>query len=67
MTTALLAGTVFLAAGFVQGLTGFGSALVAIPLLSLLMDVKTAVPLCTLNGMIITMYLGWRLRNHLHW
>ncbi|BCO10817.1 hypothetical protein GF1_31930 [Desulfolithobacter dissulfuricans] len=67
MVTALLTGTVFLAAGFVQGLTGFGSALVAIPLLSLLMDVKTAVPLCTLSGMVITSYLGWQLRDHLHW
>ncbi|MFP7753912.1 sulfite exporter TauE/SafE family protein [Thermodesulfobacteriota bacterium B35] len=65
MTTFLLAGVIFLAAGFVQGLTGFGSALVAIPLLSLLMDVKAAVPLCILNGLVITGYLMYRLRQDL--
>ena len=58
---------VFLLAGFVQGLTGFGSALVAIPLLSLLIDIKTAVPLCVLNGLIITAYLAVKLRNYLDW
>ncbi len=56
---------VFLAAGFVQGLTGFGSALVAIPLLSLFMDVKRAVPLCILNGLAITTYLAIQLRRDL--
>lgn len=65
MTTSLLAGCIFLAAGFIQGLTGFGSALVAIPLLSLIMDIKIAVPLCILNGLVITVYLVARLRLHL--
>ena len=65
MTTYLLAGFIFLGAGFIQGLTGFGSALVAIPLLSLIMDVKAAVPLCMLSGLIITVYLAVQLRRHL--
>ena len=65
MTVFIIVGGIFLLAGFVQGLTGFGSALVAIPLLSLIIDIKTAVPLCTLNGLIITSYLAWSLRNHL--
>jgi len=65
MTISLLAGAVFLLAGFVQGLTGFGSALVAIPLLSLLIDIKAAVPLCILNGLLITFYLAFSLRRHL--
>ncbi len=65
MASCLLAGIVFLAAGFVQGLTGFGSALVAIPLLSLIMDVKQAVPLCILNGLAITGYLAIQLRRDL--
>jgi uncharacterized membrane protein YfcA len=67
MTVFIIAGVIFLLAGFVQGLTGFGSALVAIPLLSLIVDIKTAVPLCTLNGLIITTYLAWKLRRHLAW
>ena len=45
---------IFLLAGGVQGVTGFGSALVAIPLLSLVMDVKQAVPLAILNGLVVT-------------
>lgn len=65
MITALIASIVFLLAGFVQGLTGFGSALVAIPLLSFILDIKTAVPLCMLNGLIITSYLAFTLRRHL--
>ncbi len=65
MIISLLAGCVFLVAGFVQGLTGFGSALVAIPLLSLIIDIKAAVPLCILNGLIITIYLALHLRRHL--
>lgn len=65
MPTPLLIGLIFLAAGFTQGLTGFGSALVALPLLSLLIDIKAAVPLCMLVGLIITGYLSWQLRASL--
>ncbi len=65
MTTYLLAGFIFLGAGFIQGLTGFGSALVAIPLLALIIDIKAAVPLCILNGLIITIYLAVQLRRYL--
>ena len=62
--TAFLAGLVFLAAGFVQGMTGFGSALVAVPLLTMFMDIKAVVPLCILNSIIITGYLVYQLRGH---
>ncbi|MFH2122533.1 MAG: sulfite exporter TauE/SafE family protein [Pseudomonadota bacterium] len=56
---------IFLLAGFVQGMTGFGSALVAMPLLSLCIDVKSAVPLCTLNSVVITTFLALKLKKHL--
>jgi len=65
MSVFFVAGFIFLLAGFVQGLTGFGSALVAIPLLAFIIDIKTAVPLCMLNGLIITGYLALKLRHHL--
>ena len=65
MISALFAGFIFLFAGFVQGLTGFGSALVAIPLLSFVFDIKTAVPLCMLNGVVITTYMALNLRRDL--
>mgnify|MGYP006289317859 CR=1 FL=1 len=40
--------TVVFAAGLVQGLAGFGSALVAVPLLALLLPLETVVPLMAL-------------------
>ncbi|MCJ7602219.1 MAG: sulfite exporter TauE/SafE family protein, partial [Desulfobulbaceae bacterium] len=58
---------IFLAAGFTQGVSGFGSALVAMPLLLLFIDAKTAVPLCMLNGLIITAFLSLQLRRHVDW
>lgn len=61
----LLIGIIFLLAGFIQGMTGFGSALVAIPLLSLFLDIKSAVPLCMLNSLVITTFLSLKMRKHL--
>ncbi len=54
---------IMFAAGWVQGVSGFGSALVAIPLLTLIIDIKTAVPLCSLSGVIIATYLTLQLRQ----
>ena len=56
---------IFLVAGFTQGVTGFGFGLLAIPLLSLFVDIKTAVPLCSLLGILITAFLSLRLRKHI--
>lgn len=65
MLTPFLISIIFLLAGFIQGMTGFGSALVAIPLLSLFLDIKSAVPLCILNSLVITTYLSLKMRNNL--
>ena len=56
---------IFLVAGFTQGVTGFGFGLLAIPLLSLLIDIKAAVPLCSLLGISITAFLSLRLRKYI--
>jgi uncharacterized membrane protein YfcA len=56
---------IFLVAGFTQGVTGFGFGLLAIPLLSLFIDIKTAVPLCNLLGILVTAFLSLRLRKHI--
>ncbi len=58
---------IFLLAGFIQGMTGFGSALVAIPLLGLCLDMKSAIPLCTINSVVITIFLALRMKRHLDW
>lgn len=61
------AGMVALAAalaGFTQGLAGFGSTLVAMPLLVTALPVRAAVPLACLLGLAINLALGVRLRRH---
>lgn len=63
--TTLFIGLIFFVAGFVQGLSGFGSALIAMPFLTLLVDVKVAIPLCVLNSLLITAFLSFQLRNYL--
>ncbi len=65
--TVLLASLIFLLAGLIQGLTGFGGGLVAIPLLCLIMDVKVAVPLSILSGLVITTTMAFELRRLLEW
>jgi uncharacterized membrane protein YfcA len=42
------------AAGLIQGLSGFGSALIAVPLLALLLPVETVVPLMALLAVLIS-------------
>lgn len=64
MITYILVSITLLASGVIQGLTGFGSALVAMPLLTLFIDVKTAVSLCILNSLLMTSYLSWNMRKH---
>jgi uncharacterized membrane protein YfcA len=61
----LLIGAIWLGAGLIQGLTGFGAALVAVPLLSLFLDLQLVVPLSTLHGVTITLCLSWQLRHSL--
>jgi len=63
MSVIILACLIFLLAGFIQGITGFGAGLVAIPLLCLIMDIKMAVPLSLFNGLFITGYLAFNLRK----
>ncbi|WP_028584220.1 sulfite exporter TauE/SafE family protein [Desulfogranum mediterraneum] len=63
MLSLLLAALIFLLAGFIQGMTGFGAGLVAIPLLCLVVEVKLAVPLVILNGVILTSYMAYRFRS----
>ena len=65
MITLIFISIIFLAAGFIQGLTGFGSALLAMPLLTLFIDVKIAVPLCILNSFLITSYLSFKLKDYM--
>lgn len=58
---------IILIAGFTQGFTGFGSALVMLPLLTLLIGVKTVVPMVILLGLCINVILLFRVHRYLEW
>ncbi len=50
--------------GLVQGLTGFGVMLVALPLMAFFIDIKTAIALIVLFGMVINLILIVQLSDH---
>jgi len=56
-----------LLAGFTQGLAGFGSVIVALPVFTALAGIKTAAPLANLFAIGISLYLCIRLRSIKHW
>jgi len=58
---------IMLLAGFIQGFSGFGSVLLSLPLLALFMDVKTAIPLVAMVGVLLTILLLIPLRKELEW
>jgi uncharacterized membrane protein YfcA len=53
---------VVLIASFLQGLVGFGFAMISVPVLTLVLGVKTAIALTVLCGMIIAFYMYYSLR-----
>jgi uncharacterized membrane protein YfcA len=58
---------IMLMAGFLQGFSGFGSVLLSLPRLALFLDIKTAIPLVALMGVILTIFLFIPLWKDLEW
>ena len=56
---------VSLFAGIITGITAFGFALVAVPLLILFFDPKVAVPIVTINSAMTGMFLFFELRKRM--
>ena len=54
-------------AGFIQGLSGFGSVLLSLPLLALFLDIKTVIPFVALLGVTLSIFLSIQLRQHWDW
>lgn len=54
--------TIIFLAAFLQGLTGFGFALIALPLLGFFLSIKVIVPLVVLLAVMVSAYLSIRLR-----
>ena len=67
MTTYVFLLAVTFLAGLIQGLSGFGSVLLSLPVLLLFLDVKTAIPLVALIALALNVQLLIQLRQHLEW
>lgn len=66
-TTIIIISCIVLLGGFTQGLTGFGLALVSVPLLSMTVDAKMAVPIAGIFGWIVTWPIVWKMRHHVQY
>lgn len=66
MTEYLATAFIFAFAGLLQGISGFGSLLFAIPLLALYLPPQVCVPLSALCGIFIVTVLGLNLKRHLN-
>ena len=53
--------------GFVNGLAGFGAAMVALPIISYVMDVSPLVPAATMIVLTLNCHAGWLYRKHILW
>ena len=67
LATALWFALGWLLAGFVNGITGFGAAMVAMPLATQGMDITLAVPACSLMVWVVSLEQGWRYKGHTDW
>jgi uncharacterized protein len=63
----LLTGAVVYAAFFVRGMSGFGTSLVAMPLLVFVLPIRTAVPLMGLLVFVLFVFLTIRDRRDVLW
>lgn len=53
--------------GLVNNLTGFGAALVALPLLANSVPLDIAIPASTLIVLTVNVQMGWKYRKHILW
>lgn len=64
MLTFVITGLIILFSAAVQGLTGFGNALVAMSLLPFVIDLRMAVPLVAVSAMIVNAFNFMATRAH---
>ena len=53
--------------GFVNGITGFGAAMAAMPLVLMGMGLKQAIPACSLMVLVVSLEQGWRYKGFADW
>lgn len=57
----------WLVGGFVNGVAGFGAAMIAMPLIAPFIDLSVAVPSCTLIVLTLNCQVGWTFRQYIQW
>ncbi len=67
MEVYLLVGLILLLAGFTHGFSGFGAIILALPLLTLFLDIKVVIPLCALMGLMVTLFVFWQMYSQISW
>ncbi|WP_051305773.1 sulfite exporter TauE/SafE family protein [Desulfogranum mediterraneum] len=67
METYLIAALCWGIGGVINGVTGFGLALIAMPLFSQYVDLGYAVPAGTLIGLSMNLQMGWTYRRSTDW
>ncbi len=63
----LVAGLIVLAAYFIRGISGFGSGLIAVPLLALFLPLTFVVPLVLVTDFSASAALGTQARRQVRW
>lgn len=63
----LLAALILLGAYFIRGISGFGSGLIAVPLLAHLLPLTFVVPLILITDFVASILLGFHVRQHTRW
>ena len=53
--------------GLINGVAGYGAAMVAMPLAAPFMEISIAVPACTLIVLILNIQVGWTFRKDIRW
>lgn len=66
-TTLILIGSILFIASLVNGLCGFGFALVAVPFLMLFLSPRTVIPLITLSSLVLGAAILFEARRHVEW
>lgn len=65
--TYLLALVILLGAYFIRGISGFGSGLIAVPLLAHFLPLTFVVPLILITDFTASILLGFHVRKHARW
>lgn len=65
--TYVLAAVILLVAYFIRGISGFGSGLIAVPLLAHLLPLTFVVPLILVTDFTASLLLGVHVRRHARW